>query len=357
MANPGWTVVTSADGVVYSVLATGQVVALDAERTGAQLWLYPAKQASGGVRWPFARSASTPGDSPLDAVYGLPVLTDDWLLLTSYDRHLYAFDRTSGDKLWQFPPAEEGKRFGPLVGGVRLVEGIAYFGSSDGSVYALDIATQELVWPQPFATENRVWGSPAVDAERVYVGSMDHHLYAINRQTGAQEWKIDLGGSIPGSVVLADGLLFAGAVDQRLHVIKAEDGSELWQTPQLRAWVWGEALVHEGSVYFGTLGGQVYAYDVQTGQPRWGPVELEGAVRAGPVGSSDELIVGTDAGAVYRIAMEDGALQKFPELDGGVLSSPSVVGSDVYVATATGKVYAFDVERGIAQLWVYPPQK
>jgi outer membrane protein assembly factor BamB len=358
MANPGWTVVTSADGVVYAALASGQVVALDAESNGSALWVYPIRQASsgGGFGCSIAKPAATSGDSPLDAVYGLPVLTDDLLLLTSFDRHLYAFGRSSGEKVWQFPAADDVGRLGPLVGGVSLVEGVAYFGSSDGQVYALDITTQELVWPQPFVTENRVWGTPAVDGERVYVGSLDHHLYAINRETGTQEWKLDLGGSIPGSVTLADGLLFAGAVDQRLHVVRAEDGVALWETPQLGAWVWGETLVHEGTVYFGTLGGQVYAYDVQSGQKRWGPVELNGAVRASPARFEDQLIVGTDSGAVYRIAMENGSVQEFPALDGGVLSTPSVAGTDVYVATAVGKVYAYDVQRGVAQLWVYPAQ-
>ncbi|MBN1399804.1 MAG: PQQ-like beta-propeller repeat protein [Anaerolineae bacterium] len=358
MANPGWTVVTNADGVVYAVLATGQVVALEAERGGIQLWVYPSQQGGGGgIGCSIAKPAGSSGDSVLDAVYGLPVLTDDLLLVTSFDRHLYAFERASGAKLWQFPVADDAERLGSLVGGVNLVDGIAYFGSSDGSVYALDVATQELVWPQPFATGNRVWGTPAVDAERVYVGSLDHHLYAIDRQTGAEAWQLDLGGSIPGSVTLADGLLFAGAVDQRLHVVRAEDGSEVWQTPQLGAWVWGEALVHEGRVYFGTLGGQVYAYDARSGERIWGPVELNGAVRASPARFEDQLIFGTDTGAAYRVDIASGSVQEFPTLDGAVLSTPSVAGSDVYVATAAGKVYAFDVERGIALLWEYPPQK
>jgi hypothetical protein len=54
--------------------------------------------------------------------------------------------------------------------------------------------------------------------------------------------------------------------------------------------------------------------------------------------------------------MENGSVQEFPALDGGVLSTPSVAGTDVYVATAVGKVYAYDVQRGVAQLWVYPAQ-
>jgi outer membrane protein assembly factor BamB len=34
----------------------------------------------------------------------------------------------------------------------------------------------------------RIWSSPVVDADRVYVASQDHHLYAINR-LGNQVWR------------------------------------------------------------------------------------------------------------------------------------------------------------------------
>ena len=356
-ANTGWTVASNADGVVYSVLATGQVVSLDAQAAGAERWLYPPKTSGGGGFRLFGGSQGGDSVLPLNAVYGAPALTDEWLLVTSFDRHLYAFERETGVKAWQFPADSGSKELGPLVGGVQLYEGIAYFGSSEGAVYALDVATQKLVWPQPFTTANRVWSRPAVDADRVYVGSMDHHVYAIDRATGQQVWSVELGGSVPGDLTLSDGRLYVGVVDRRLHVLNAKDGSLAWQTDVLGGWVWGEVLVHEGGAYFGSLDGAVHAYDAATGSKLWEPIKVEGAVRAGPALVDGALIVGTDAGMVYRVDTQTGANTPFPKLEGGVLATPSVAGTDVYVTTAIGKVYAFDVQRGIAQLWVYPPAK
>jgi len=221
VTNPGWTVVTVQDEVVYAALSTGQVVALDAAKGGAALWSYPPASQSSGPACAIARR-SPDSASPLDAVYGAPVVADDLLLVTSFDRRLYAFDRHTGAKQWDFTAEDS------IIGGVTLVDGVAFFGSADHRVYAVDLATQKLIWEAPFATGNRVWGAPAVDEARVYVGSMDHYVYALDRQTGREIWRHDLGCSIPGSVTLADGMLFVGGVDKRLHDLKGEDGSELW---------------------------------------------------------------------------------------------------------------------------------
>jgi outer membrane protein assembly factor BamB len=358
MANPGWTALTIDDGVIYAALASGQIVALDASGGGDQLWLYPQRQASSSpIGCSIAKTTDGPAEGPLDAVYGRPALTEDLVIVSSYDEHLHAFDRLTGEKVWQYPPSGSSIETAPLVGGVQLVDGVAYFGSSEGQVTALDIETREPVWERPFAAGSRVWGTPAVDEQHVYFGSMDHYVYAVDRESGREVWRSDLGGSVPGSVTLDQGVLYVGVIDQRLHALDARTGQELWRTDRLGAWVWGEALVHEGYVYFGTLGGQVYAYDLATQERRWAPIEVEGAVRAGPSVIDGSLIVGTDANRAYRINIEKGSVVDFPPIDGAVLSMPAIEGTDLYLATASGKVYAYDLERDIAQRWVYPPQK
>jgi outer membrane protein assembly factor BamB len=351
--NPGWTVVTAQNDVIYAALATGRVVALDATDGGKELWGYPpTKERAGGLGCAIARSDVDDAQTPLDAVYGIPVLTADLVLLTSFDQHLHAFERTTGHKVPGFGVD------GAIVGGVTIYGDTAYFGSADHRVYALDVATRELVWDDPFSTENWVWSAPAVDEDRVYVGGMDHHVYAIDRATGSEVWKKDVGGSVPGAVTLSDGVLFAGGVDRRMHALNKDDGSELWRTEQLGGWVWGEALVHDGYVYFGSLDGMMHGLRVSDGSPRWEPALLDGAVRAGPALLEEYLIVGTEAGTMYTIEVETGEARKRFQAAGSVLSTPAVEGDMVYVGTTMGNVHAFDFSRGIEpEVWVYPPAK
>jgi eukaryotic-like serine/threonine-protein kinase len=349
MSNPGWTVVSASEGAVYTVLPAGQVVALDAAQ-GSSLWSYPTpSEGGGGLGAIFSRQSQDDADRPLDGVYGLPALTGDLLLVSSYDHNLYAFDRSTGELVWSFS-AEEG-----IVGGVTVYEGMAYFGASDYRVYAVDIATGEPAWEAPFATDNWVWGGPAVDDTRVYVGSMDHHVYALDRQAGSLVWQQELGGSIPGSVTLADGTLYVGGVDKELHALRASDGSEVWSAP-LGGWVWGEAVVEGGYVYACSLDGAVHGLDIADGSPRWEPVALDGALRAGPALQDGHLIVGAESGRVYRIEVQDGTAEELVAAQGAVLSKPAVVGNMVYVGTTLGNVVALNTELGgDPTVWVYPP--
>ncbi|MEA3406862.1 MAG: PQQ-binding-like beta-propeller repeat protein [Chloroflexota bacterium] len=348
---PGWTVVAAREDTVYTILPTGRVVALDGLNDGAEIWAYPSEAQGGGLGCSFAKAQKDDGESLLGAVYGIPVITQSLLLAASYDHHLYAFDRASGQKAWDFAVD------GAIVGGVVVDEGTAYFGSSDHNVYALDVDSQELVWDAPFETNNWVWSTPALDDKRVYVGSMDHYLYALDRESGLAQWKTDVGGSVIGTVVREDDLLYVGSVDKRLHVLRAEDGSEVWKTKELGGWVWGEVLAHDGYVYFCSLDGSVHAHSVKDGSPRWDPVKVEGAVRAGPALLGESMVVGTDAGFVYTVNMETGATEILEKLPGSVLSTPAVEGEMVYVGTSKGEVYALDSSSRAPQVWVYPPAK
>jgi len=353
VTNPGWTVVAASGKVVYAVLTTGRVIALDAEDGGKELWSYPRiEEKKGGFLAgcsPTTSSSST--EKALDAVYGIPALTENLVVVASYDHNLYAFDRSDGSKVGDAFAAD-----GAIIGGVAIRDGIAYFGSSDYKVYAVDIATRKLVWKEPFTTGHWVWGEPAVDEKRVYVGSMDHNVYAINRQTGQEEWRKPVGGSVPGSVTLADGLLLVGGVDKQLRALSAEDGKEVWAR-SLGQWVWGEALVYDGYVYVGSLDGKVHALKLADGTPRWDAPKVEGAIRAGPALLDGSLILGTESGIIYKINMETGRSEELFKAEGAVLSKPAVVENRVYVGTASGNVYALDASHPqAAQLWVYPPR-
>lgn len=355
MTNPGWTVVAAQGQDIYAALATGQVIALDGANGGAEKWVYPKAQAqaSGGLGSLFAKRSDAEVVKPLDAVYGLPALTDSLLLVASYNHHLYAFDRTSGQMKWG--PFVAGEA---IIGGATVRDGVVYFGSSDYGVYALDVNTGEPVWDQPFKTEHWVWGAPAVDDERVYFGSMDRHVYAVNRKTGSQVWKQAVGGSVPGTVTLSDGLLFVGGVDKKLHALDKTSGQERWSL-DLGHWVWGEALVVDDTVYVSALDGRVFALDVADGSPRWDePTALGSTVRAGPALLGDSLVVGTEQGILYQIDMKSGEATQLFVATGAVLSTPAVVGETIYVGTAVGNIYALDTAgEGATLAWRYPPEK
>lgn len=355
VVNPGWTVVAATEDSVYAVLATGKVVALDAA-TGLERWYYPITQpSSGGLGALFAPKPTGEQQTVVDAVYGLPVLTDDLVIVGAFNNRLFAFNRTTGQKAWEYNTQ------GAIVGGATDFKGTIYFGSSDSGVsasrvYALNpiTPTAEVVW-NPVVTKHWIWGAPAIDEQQVYVGSMDHHVYALDRKTGTVVWDRDMGAAVPGSVTLADNTVLVGGVAKKLTALRSDTGETIWEKT-LGQWVWGEAVVSNSVVYVGTLDGIVHALAVQDGSTKWDSLQLDGAIRAGPAIAGAYLVIGTDTGSIYRIEMASGKAELIYKIAGAsVLSKIAVVGDRLYVGTTTATVVALDVTRvGGAPLWVYP---
>jgi outer membrane protein assembly factor BamB len=93
--------------------------------------------------------------------------------------------------------------FDNLESSPAVVNGVVYFGSTEGNVYALNAGTGAKLWS--FTTGIGVLSSPAVANGVVYVGSQNGTVYALNASTGAKLWSFPTGGGVTSSpaVVMA----------------------------------------------------------------------------------------------------------------------------------------------------------
>jgi outer membrane protein assembly factor BamB len=71
--------------------------------------------------------------------------------------------------------------------------------------------------------------SPAVDAARVYVGTRDRHLHAVDRLTGKLRWKFKTAGRVASSPLVFEDAVVFGSSDGRLYAVAKDDGRELWR--------------------------------------------------------------------------------------------------------------------------------
>ena len=81
---------------------------------------------------------------------------------------------------------------GQIYSSPAVADGVAYVGSTDGGVYAVEITTGTQKWR--LATKGRVVSSPAVAAGTVFVESYDSNLYAIDAATGKSKWTFATAG-------------------------------------------------------------------------------------------------------------------------------------------------------------------
>jgi outer membrane protein assembly factor BamB len=298
------------DGVVMFGSDDGNVYAVDAA-TGRQRWM--------------ART-----DGP---VASTPALSGGRVFVVSYDGRLYALDARTGEVLWKF--ATQGERrfearglhgmqpraqtfadmYDVFLSSPLVVGGKVYFGSGDGHVYAVDAASGRLAWK--FATGDVVHASPAYADGLVVVGSWDGRLYALDAATGTQRWTFQAGvdpfihnqQGFQSSAAIVDGTVYVGCRDGHLYAIDLRAGTEKWRVDTAGSWVVGSPAVARGRVYFATAdSSQYHVVDAATGQPAQPPGSTRAYVFGSPTVAGDTVLLGVLNGTLEARDRDDGRL-------------------------------------------------
>ncbi|MBK6916845.1 MAG: PQQ-binding-like beta-propeller repeat protein [Deltaproteobacteria bacterium] len=107
---------------------------------------------------------------------------------------------------------------------------------------------------------------------RIYVGSREGTLLALERDRGEVVWERPMGGPVASRPVLAgegaEQQLLVGTDNGDLFALDPADGSERWRHPT-DGRIRNPALQHEGVVFVVNSRDQVFALDARTGAWRW----------------------------------------------------------------------------------------
>jgi outer membrane protein assembly factor BamB len=252
--------------------------------------------------------------------------------------------------------------------------------AAHNAVYALDSPAHEgrnlvgLQWR--FATEGDGISSPVVVGDRVYAGSGDGHLYALDRLTGERSWTFDAHSAIHSSPAVENGLVFFATRDGALVAVDAASGKQRWRMASGAdlPLPWGHetgdyyiaspVLAGNGIVVFGAGDGSVRALEEKTGKAVW-TRNIGERIRSTPAISDGLVFVGTVEGRLHALALKDGAPRwKFDtegtKLDSAkygfdrrsIQSSPAVANGVVYFGARDGWVYAVGANDG-KERWRY----
>ncbi|MBX3619825.1 MAG: PQQ-binding-like beta-propeller repeat protein [Rhizobacter sp.] len=297
------------DGAVLFGSDDGHVYAVDAA-TGRQRWMH----ATGG---PVASTPAVAGGR----VYAM-----------SYDGRLYALDAASGERLWTF--ATEGERrfearglhgmqpltqtfadmYDVYLSSPVVADGRVYFGSGDGHVYALDAATGVLRWKH--RTGDVVHASPAVADGLVYVGSWDGRFYALDAASGEERWVFQAGvdtlmhnqQGFQSSPAVVGGVVYTGCRDAHVYALDARTGAERWRFSTGASWVNSSPAVSAGRVYVATSDtARLHVLDAATGKPLM-EASTQAYVFSSPVVAGDVLLLGVLNGVLQARDLASGHL-------------------------------------------------
>ena len=129
----------------------------------------------------------------------------------TFDNQVLALDLGSRKVLWRY---EHPDRKFPFYSSAAVVDGTVVLGGRDRMVHALDAKTGQARWTH--MTRARIDSSPAIAGNRVYVGSNDGRFYCLELASGKVAWEHDEGAALSASPALAAGRIVIGSTEGRL---------------------------------------------------------------------------------------------------------------------------------------------
>ena len=314
----------------------------------------------GGLKWKFGTGGT---------VRSSPAVTAELVYVGSSDGRLYALDRDSGEERWRFDAGS------PVNSSPAVAGELVFFSSRDNSVYALDRRNGALKWrvatgeTVPFEWGAEGWdfftSSPVVVDGAVLVGSGDGNIYSLDSATGRERWRFATEGRVRSSPAVAGGVAYVGSADGSLYALELETGELKWRF-DTEGWSLSSAdfgfdrktiqsspTVMDGTVYFGSRDGALYAVTSETGELKWRNSEGASWVVASPAASDGVVYTGwSDALIFHAVDAESGAERWRFETGHRVFSSAAVVGETVYFGNSNGFLFAFDIATG-EERWRY----
>src|SRR6202158_1829989 len=296
-----------ANGVVYIAALDGHLYAIDQE-TGKEKWNFKSQM-------PIASSPAVVGDtlyfvSSAGSLAALDIKTGKpkWVYVIEYERKFEA------KNLHGLPPAAQTipDAWDMFTSSPAVANGKVYFGSGDGNVYAVDAQTGLLLWK--FPTKDVVHSSPAVVNNTVYIGSWDSYLYAIDADTGLEKWSFKSGEDntihnqvgFQSSPAVVDGTVYVGCRDAHVYALDASTGRKKWDYPTAKSWVIGTPAVRDGMVYVGTSDSSRFmALDARTGRLR-SNFDAKAYIFSSAALAGDLAYVGDHNGRLYAIEAKTG---------------------------------------------------
>ena len=344
----GWNALTSSNGVVYVGTKDGRVQAL-------------VDNGFEGVRpnWSFPQSEGTEN---LKGVYSPPVVVGQLLYIAGESGFIYALDVDSGspsDRGWRRPQGQQ-QDIEPLVAGPAYdpINELLLVPSEDGRLYGYVADTGESLWDSPFPTGDKIWSTPVVSNGVAFFGSHDGKIYAVNTATGKEIWSFETGGVVAGRPLIFEGMVIAGSFNKNLYALDAEDGSLRWQF-EGENWFWAGAASNGETIFAPSMDGHVYALD-RNGILQW-KYDTGNSVVSTPVLVPRGLVVAPRDGRLLLLDVSASGdrttaqrLLSSQSLGDAEIRAPLVaVGESVYVGSDDGSVRRVEVKGGQVQMWCW----
>ncbi|WP_277556203.1 PQQ-binding-like beta-propeller repeat protein [Halobaculum limi] len=217
------------------------------------------------------------------------------------------------------------------------------------SIHSVAIGSGSIEWSQ---SVGQVTGSMAVRDGEVYFVTNQGQLGALDAQTGARQWRLQLEPNIIGSPTVTESHIFASSSADIFYAVERDSGSQDWtfSTEEGRgSWPNNSPAVHEGTVFIPTHTGRIHALNVDDGEEEW-MAETKAFLDTPPV-VTDEIVVAGGYNSDLVAYSTTGGYEQWRVTGAGRFGAPAVANQTVFVTHRSG-LTAYDADDG-TERWTY----
>jgi len=251
-----------------------------------------------------------------------PGISGHLLLLGDKEGAVFALDDQSGKVVWRAHVDSQVVVTPVGNGEVVIVRSI------DGKVYGLHASTGKRLWVKDVSLPPLTLhggGVPLLLPERVLVGMSNGQLLSLDWKTGKTHWEHQLATprgrndlermvDVDGSLIFADGVVYAATYQGKLVAVEVKTGQLLWSR-KFSSYTGGVLL--GDSLFVADAESHVWAIHRKTGASLWQQDKLHYRGVGRPVLINQQLLVSDHDGYFYALSLDDGRVLNKSRLESG----------------------------------------
>lgn len=252
---------------------------------------------------------------------------------------------------------------GKLTVSPIIAEGKVFTLDTRGRVSAFSTGAGSTLWSGKLTPESEsdyegFGGGLAFDGGQLFAATGYGTVSSINPANGSLYWTVNLGAPIRSSITASGGKVFVVTKEGKLFCLAAVDGQQLWKyraLPESTALLTNVSpAVYEDIVVVPYPSGDIVAFDIASGKPKWS----ESLARRRSAASSMASLTNPARPVVYQgtvyavghsgrmIASSVKTGERFWNQNVQALQMPAVAGDSVFVVDINGSLMAFGRKDG-----------
>lgn len=286
-----------------------------------------------------------------DEIKSTPVIAMGQVFIGSTDGNVYALNLARKEKTWTFDTGDD------IEAPPMFLDSTIYIGSLNGIFYALDAATGRLKWQ--FQADDEIFGSaswvpaPSGKDNWILVGSYDNKMYCLSALTGELQWTYETENFINGAPATDGNIAVFGGCDAYLHIVSVRDGRQVAKV-DAGSYIAGSAALFNGHAYLGHYGEKLISINIARQSIEWeyGDEENGAAFFSSPAVDDEYVVIGCRDKNLHCVDRHTGKqLWRFRTRD-DVDGSPVICKDKVVFGSTDGRLYIVNLNNG-RETWSY----